>query len=215
MERWASGRGESGRACGSRPAEADSATSPTLIERAKHREESAWDRLAELYGPMVYIWCRQLGLHADDAADIVQEVFATVATAIAGFRGGRAGAFRAWLRTITRNKVNDHLRKNENHTPVEGGTSACQRLMQVAEHPPELDERVVEDDVEEVRRHVLEIVQVGFSEGVWAAFWRTAVDGCPAAEVAEDLGVSVDSVYQAKSRVLRRLREAYRDLELS
>ncbi|MDZ4831603.1 MAG: sigma factor-like helix-turn-helix DNA-binding protein [Phycisphaerae bacterium] len=40
-----------------------------------------------------------------------------------------------------------------------------------------------------------------------AAFQRYAVDGASAKETAEAIGLSVDQVYQAKSRILRRLGE--------
>ncbi len=39
-----------------------------------------------------------------------------------------------------------------------------------------------------------------------------AVEGCQAADVAAELGMSVGAVYVAKSRVLKRLREEFRDL---
>ena len=37
--------------------------------------------------------------------------------------------------------------------------------------------------------------------------WRVAIDGVSASAVADELAISVDSVYQAKSRVVRRLRK--------
>jgi RNA polymerase sigma-70 factor (ECF subfamily) len=50
-------------------------------------------------------------------------------------------------------------------------------------------------------------VQPEFSEHVWNAFLLTAIEDKPAAEVAAELGMSVGSVYVAKSRVIGRLRE--------
>ena len=41
----------------------------------------------------------------------------------------------------------------------------------------------------------------------WRAFQRVALDGESATEVARELGVSVNAVFIAKSRVLARLRE--------
>ena len=69
------------------------------------------------------------------------------------------------------------------------------------------------DDDEELWRYSIAMVRAQFSEHVWAAFWRTTVDAQPAAEVAEELAMSVAAVYQAKSRVLRRLRRDLRELE--
>ena len=60
-------------------------------------------------------------------------------------------------------------------------------------------------------RHVfqklLATVQPDFQAITWDAFRRFAIDGRPAAEVAAELGLKVNSVLQAKSRVLKRLRE--------
>ena len=65
-------------------------------------------------------------------------------------------------------------------------------------------------------RHVfqklLALVQPDFSAATWEAFRRFAIDGQSAARVAEELGLSVNAVVQAKSRVLKRLREEAGDL---
>ena len=52
----------------------------------------------------------------------------------------------------------------------------------------------------------LKEVEAEFEPATWNAFWQTAVDNRRASDVAQANGMSVASVYQAKSRVLRRLR---------
>ena len=52
-----------------------------------------------------------------------------------------------------------------------------------------------------------------FEERTWQAFWRVTVEGQDTAEVAAQLGISANGVRQAKSRVLRRLREELGELE--
>jgi DNA-directed RNA polymerase specialized sigma24 family protein len=54
-------------------------------------------------------------------------------------------------------------------------------------------------------------IQDEFEEPTWQAFWRVAVEDQSPADVAPVLGLSVNAVYLAKSRVLRRLREALGD----
>jgi RNA polymerase sigma-70 factor (ECF subfamily) len=49
-------------------------------------------------------------------------------------------------------------------------------------------------------------VRSEFAAATWQAFWQTAVEGCAPAEVAAELGLSVGSVYVARSRVLARIR---------
>ena len=111
-----------------------SSASSTLLERVKRRQPEAWRRLVDLYGPLVYRWCRRAQLQPSDAADIVQEVFAAVSLHIDTFhRQPGEGSFRAWLSTITRNKVHDFYRRRQGQATAHGGSDAYERLAQVPE----------------------------------------------------------------------------------
>jgi RNA polymerase sigma-70 factor (ECF subfamily) len=57
------------------------------------------------------------------------------------------------------------------------------------------------------------LVRAEYEEQTWQAFWRVVVDAQKPADVAEELGMSLAAVYQAKSRVLRRLHQQFGDLE--
>ena len=54
---------------------------------------------------------------------------------------------------------------------------------------------------------LMERVQDEFAPATWQAFRRHALEGEPAVRVAEALGLSLNSVLLAKSRVLKRLRQ--------
>src|SRR5207248_6771864 len=56
-------------------------------------------------------------------------------------------------------------------------------------------------------------VQQQVTAATWQAFWRTAVDGLPARQVAADLGLTLAAVYLARSRVVGRLRELMQSVE--
>jgi DNA-directed RNA polymerase specialized sigma24 family protein len=62
-------------------------------------------------------------------------------------------------------------------------------------------------------RGLLKSIRGEFEPPTWAAFWKTAVKGCPAHHVAEKQGMKVGAVHTAKSRVLKRLREVAEALE--
>jgi RNA polymerase sigma-70 factor, ECF subfamily len=187
-------------------------TSSSLLQRVKAWDSEAWRRLVRLYAPLLYRWCRQSGLQADDAADVAQEVFLAVATHVADFRRDRPGdSFRGWLLAITRNKIRDHFRHGLGQG--EGGTDAQERLAQVAEGPSDSSLEMPRDrDGGYLERRALELVHAGIEERTWQAFWRLTVTGESVAEVAKDLGMNVRAVYEAKYRVLRRIRRELGEL---
>ncbi len=189
------------------PAEPSSISS-TLLERVKANRSGAWTRLADLYGPVVYRWCRQAGVRRDDAPDVVQEVFAALALHIDGFRREKPGdSFAAWLRTITQNKIRDHFRSRHGRPAAEGGSEAQQRIEQLAE-PSEPSAASNPREVQETVLPIgLDLVRAEFEPRTWEAFQRVAIQRQPPVRVANELGMSIQAVYQAKSRVLRRLRQ--------
>jgi RNA polymerase sigma-70 factor, ECF subfamily len=179
-------------------------TSSSLLQRVKLQEPDAWRRLVRLYGPLVFLWCRQFG-SSRDAADVAQEVWIAVATSVAKFRrDGPEDSFRGWLWTITRNKLRDCWRDRE--PSAVGGTDARRRLEQIPDELPESVEQVA-GYRSMVTRKALELIQPEFEDRTWRAFWRMAVDDRSAAEVAAELEMNTGAVRQAKCRVLKRLRE--------
>jgi RNA polymerase sigma-70 factor (ECF subfamily) len=181
-------------------------TSSSLLDRVRARDPDAWEKLARLYCPLVYHWARQQHLQDADAADVVQEVFRTVAQRIDDFHRDRPDdTFRGWLRGITRNKLGDYFRRVAAHPPAAGGSSARERLDGV----PDLREAPAEDGEAEasLAQRALQILRTEFEDTTWQAFWGAAIDGRAAAEIARDLGMTPRAVRQAKYRVLRRLRQ--------
>jgi len=195
------------------PREMRGSISSTLLESVKARRPEAWQRLVDFYGQVVYRWCRKAGLKAEDAADVVQEVFTAVALRVADFHRQNPGdSFTAWLATITRNKIRDHFRRREGRPQAPGGTRAQERLQEIPqpESSAAVEEKPSAADVKEAEgflsRRAVELVRAEFEPRTWEAWRKTAVEGRPAADVAADLGMSLHAVYKAKSRVLLRLR---------
>ncbi|MCI0458202.1 MAG: sigma-70 family RNA polymerase sigma factor [Gemmataceae bacterium] len=177
----------------------------SLLERARGRDADAWRGLVQLYSPLVFSWARRAGLGDGDAADLVQEVWLAVAGALDRFQRDRQhGTFRGWLWTIARNKLNDHFRNQRGKPEAAGGTDLHQLLQTIPAQEP-----VEETGVEEhhLLHRALELIRPQFEERTWRAFWRLTVDGRPAAEVGQELGMAANAVHQARFRVLRRLRE--------
>jgi len=195
-----------------RPSEGSS-TSRSLLQKLKHADNRAWDELVELYAPLVYFWCRKTGISSQDIPDVVQDVFRSVVAGIGAFRKERpTDTFRGWLRTVTRNCLNDYFRKQQRNPRGAGGTAAQLRIEQLA------DEEIAGDDEERVAeqalfRRGLETIRRHFDPKTWQAFWRVVVDGLSASDVAAELGMRPGTVRVAKSRVLQRLRRHLGDVE--
>lgn len=188
---------------------------PTLSSQfllsVREMDPAGWSRLVTTFGPIVYRWCRISGVRDADAPDVVQEVFASVARGIANFEREKSqGSFRSWLATITRNKVRDYFRMQAKRQIGEGGTQALVELQMI---PEDLDSTIcAASATTPLVREILQQVEAEFESSTWKAFWMTTIDGVKAGDVAADLGISVASVYQSKSRVLRRLRQRLAEL---
>lgn len=182
-------------------------TSSSLLNRLREGESEAWQRLAQLYTPLVYAWCRRFHLSREDTADVLQEVFRAVHGSLSSFRHDRPGdSFRGWLWTITRSKIQDHFRGRQDHPQAQGGSEAYRQLQDIPATPAEDLGTLSTTPFGDLGRRAIELMRQDFEEPTWRAFWGTAVDGQSPDDVARELGLTVAAVYQAKSRVLRRLR---------
>ena len=127
--------------------------------RSTARRPEAWQRLVDLYGRWSIVGVGNWALPAD-AADVVQDVFAAVAAGAGRFPRKTGTQFRAWLRTVTRNKVCDHFRRRRGLLDAEGGTAAQQRLLNLPESVEEslsMTSRL-DPDARFVHRAVLDVV---------------------------------------------------------
>lgn len=188
------------------------ATSLTLLEGVRTSDDAAWRRLIALYTPLLRHWCRRWGVAAEDSDDVIQDVFQAVHRGLKDFRRDREGdSFRGWLRGVARNKALLFFRRRG--APGMGGTDFYRRSLLVPDPgaaPPGAPADADADEgalVGALYRDALALARGEFEERTWQAFWRSAVEGQPSAAIAEDLGVTPAAVRQAKSRVLRRLKE--------
>lgn len=109
------------------------------------------------------------------------------------------GLFRSYLKTVVMNAISRRFRQN----PSGPGLSAV----------GEPEARATDEDdahwEQEWRQYhlrtAMRIVATEFGDKDMGAFEQYALQGREAGAVAAELGLSVESVYQAKSRILRRL----------
>jgi RNA polymerase sigma-70 factor (ECF subfamily) len=185
------------------------ATSLSLLDRVRNHDEEAWQRLVDLYGPLVRHWCVRAGLPPDEVHDVTQEVFLAVHRSLDQFVRQPGGSFRGWLRGITRHKLLDHRRRQGGEAAAAGGTEARRIIEDVPDPEADADDA---PQVSDLYQRALRLVRAEFEPRTWEAFWQSVVEGQPTALVAEGLGLSPVGVRVARSRVLGRLREELGDL---
>ncbi len=191
-------------------------TRPSLMVRLRDpRDGRAWEEFVEIYEPLIYRLARGRGLQDADAAELAQEVFAAVSSAIERWNPDRRqGKFRNWLFTVARNLMIDRLRTHRRHTQGSGKTAVRRALeQQPAPGAPEEAELFELEYQRQVFRWAAERIRDEFRENTWKAFWLTAVDGQNPKDVARRLGLTVGAVYKCRSRVMGRLRETVERLE--
>jgi RNA polymerase sigma-70 factor (ECF subfamily) len=182
----------------------DNLTSLSLLERVRQRDEIAWQRLVDLYGPLVSRWCLRGGADREDVHDIAQEVFLAVAGSLDRFSHQRPGSFRGWMRGITRNKLLEHFRRLQNRPAAQGGSVALQALQELPDPAGGSPEEA--EELGALYHRVLALMRSDFEERTWLAFWRTAVEGRDSSAVGAELNMTAVAVRVARTRVLQRLR---------
>ena len=183
-------------------------TSRSLVQRVQSSsEQESWDQLASIYTPLLQRWLQQYELQSNDADDLIQDVLSVVAREVKSFdHNGRRGAFRSWLKTILINRLRNFWR-SRNYRPVVGGGSDYQLHLEQLEDPASAVSAVWDREHDQmVLARLRAMIKPRFSEKTYAAFRRQVMDGLSAAEVAEELDMSVNAVLIAKSRVLKELR---------
>ena len=191
-------------------------TSSELLRQARADDQEAWARLVELYSRRMYRWTRRAGLQPADAANVVQEALQAVARKLGDFRRDRPGdTFRGWLRRIVDNKIRDHYRRVGRMTDrAVGGSESPQPIELVAESVDATWDTSLAQTGPPLAGPVaaaVSQVQSEVSPRDWRFFWRTAVDGQSSSEVAQEFGVTANTVRLVKMRVLRRLRRRLSD----
>jgi RNA polymerase sigma-70 factor (ECF subfamily) len=183
-------------------------TSVSLLERLTGvPTDDDWRRLDELYRPLLRAWMARAGVVASDVDDLVQEVLLVVFRKVAGFERRGQGAFRAWLRTILVHELRDYVCGQKNRPIATGGSDFLRRLDELESPDSALSRLWDREHDEHVVASLLRTVQGDFAPVTWQAFLRHVQEGEPAAQVAEALGLSLNTVLLAKSRVLKRLRQ--------
>ena len=147
-------------------------TSLSLLERACREDDSqSWNRLAQLYSPLLKTWLRRFEVQDADAEDIVQDVLCLVSQKLPDFRHNRRkGAFRSWLRAILITRLKEFWRLRQKRPVPTGKSSFLTHLEELEDGQSEMSQLWDSEHDEFVLRRLLDCVKPRFEAQTWQAF---------------------------------------------
>ena len=167
----------------------------------------AWQQLVATYTPALRKWIDRYGVQDADANDLLQEVLLAMSTELPNFQhSGRPGAFRNWLRQTLTHRLQNHWRSRKYRPEARGGSSHVDMLSALAADQSEASRLWDVEHDQMVVAQILQQIRSRFQSDTWEAFRLVVVEGKSASHVAAELGIPVDKVYVAKSRVLNAAR---------
>lgn len=185
----------------------------SLLLQLREKSNDAWEEFLQVYEQAIYAFCRHRGLQDSDARDVTQDVFVAIHDRLRDWDASPdKGRFRGWLFRVARNiAVNKFLERSRRSA---SGDSQTRELF--AELPA--SEEAHESALLREYRHTLmhwaaRQVKPHVQPNSWLAFWKTAIEGQKAEQVATELGVTVGSVYTAKCRVFARIKAVVESID--
>ena len=178
----------------------------TLLLRLRDRSDKlSWEEFHDRYGELLYRYARGRGASHPDAEDIVQEVEMYLFKAMDGFEyDARKGRFRSYLRSAVIHAMGRRASKLGRESP---GLDPGALDYLAAEKEATLDAQWEREWRLHRLRWALRSVAAEFEEKTLNAFQLHVLAGVSVDETADKLGMSKASVYQAKSRLLKRVKE--------
>jgi RNA polymerase sigma factor (sigma-70 family) len=191
----------------------DWVTTSTILQQLREFENAtAWQLFVQRFHAPILAFVRRMGMSAQDAEDVAQESLLAFAESYrAGKYDREKGRLSSWLFGIAYRQVLRQKRR-----------IGRRREVHEADYPSLIarlpDERGAADLWERsweefLLKECLARVQREVQPGTFRAFELTVREDRPPGDVAGELGVTTRAVYNAKHRVLKRVRELRVDLE--
>lgn len=193
------------------------ATSATLLIRIrpdKAGRELAWAEFHRRYAPMITGFARRVGAKPHDVDDVVQDVMLGFYAASPKFSyDPNKGRFRSFLKVCTCRALAKRVGKNAKFRGV--------RIDEINPESMEVEQEWTKTWDDELLRRALDETHKQYSateamQRTYRAFELYVLKERSADDVANELGISRDSVHQAKHRVteaLRKIHESMREEE--
>ena len=189
------------------------ANTTTELLEGLHQQSNraAWNEFDRRYRPILVGFLRRMGLNETDAADVAQE---TLACFVQDYRARKydreKGRLRSWLIGIARYRLADVRRRAVQRRELRGESAIDETPAEgEAESAWEAEEKrfIFEQAVADLRR------TTRFNEQTISAFERVVLRQEPVETVSAELGLTPQEIYNAKNRVVERLRELVKRYE--
>jgi RNA polymerase sigma-70 factor (ECF subfamily) len=191
-------------------------TSTILRDLRDYANATAWSSFVGRFRDPIVRFAVGLGVPGAQAQDVAQETLAAFAESMRTGRYERErGRLRSWLFGIAyKHVLKERDRGRRREEPIGGDAEIEAALASTPDEKTAADtwnhhweQFVLRESLAQVRRE--------FRPESVTAFERVARDDRPPQEVADELGLPVKAVYNAKHRILKRLRELRADFEES
>ena len=192
----------------------DPETHASLLLRVRDpSDREAWFEFAEIYRPVIVRLARTKGMQDADADDLAQRVLVSIAGAIDRFEpNDKRAKFRTWLKRISENAILNAITRGAKDVGTGGDVIDSLLEREPASCGPDSDLLRIEYR-REVFNWAARRIRDEFEPATWDAFWQTAVEAREVEDVAAELGKNRGSIYAARSRVMRRLKEKIVEFE--
>ena len=191
----------------------DYKTSITLIQKVKNQyDEPSWNRFTESYTPYMRMIILNMGMRHHDTEDLVQSIILKAWKKLPEFNYvPDKGALRGWLKTITKNTVLSFLKKK---STKESSLDELQENSPGSYNP--LSEAEIYNCMDEqwevyISNLAWENIKSEIGEAAQIIFLKTA-EGESVENLARELNVKENTIYQSKNRVRKRLYKEIRKL---
>ena len=188
-------------------------TSITLVQKMRNQyDESSWNRFTDTYTPYMRMIILSMGLRHHDTEDLVQSIILKAWKNLPEFNyKPDSASLRSWLKTITKNTVLSFLKKK---STKEASLDEIQENS-VMDHNPVTEAEIYDCMDKQWEIYISSLawdnVKDEFGETVQQIFLKLS-KGESIEQIAKDLDVKENTVYQSRKRVKNRLYREIRRL---
>jgi len=179
----------------------------TLLRRAADsNDEAAWETIVSQYRRFIIYMLRKMNVPQNDIEDVAQQILGLLVRDLGQYDRDRA-RFRSWLGSVIRNAAMNYFRRQQARAVRLCTVSPDIDLLNTG-HPAEINIQIEREWAVYISNLAMERTRNAF-KGQAVEVFEMGMDGMLAADIAQQTGLSVSSVYTLRKRVKARL---YREI---